>query len=420
MNNSYAERSGESRAKPTPADKKGPFQIPIEIWIEILTMAVGPDRLCYDYCNSFDSPRFHNEWKMMSNQISSVFTDAQNWISQLRLVCRLWSVLIEPTWRPYLITTNFGNIGSYKNIRALSVKGSNNRVPNAYNSYSLDESLLGATRNINTLVVSSMGSDFVEFLFSQSRYFQSLRSLSYISNTYRRPDFWMRLENAFPHLTALTLIGEVPEGGSITLLDLEILHLYILQNVQTPPHFYFPSLKHYSSDYVVPSASCTQIFHDYGKNIESILLPMHDLYEKEFFVEGFWTRFPKLQLLGARSTLSELPPPPLGHPFNHLHHNTLNFKRVRILIRRLQGLCYFSQWYYPPHTRAPELVLIDEFLVSRGATRLEIHLYGENVPPEVDQLRRQGPWEKETHHPWTGVHRFLFMWEFKSKRDNHL
>lgn len=274
MDDPNAERAGDSpstRSDPltrTMAEEQESSTLPREIWFIIFTMVVDPESLHHDYCTSFDFPRFHHEWDMLRRSAS---IDINKQITLLRLVCRLWSLLIESTWRPYLNTYSSQRINSYTDIRALCLELLCEWESHKYKPYPLDQVFLGATRNINTLIIYySNHSGFIESILLHPEYFPSVRSFYYLTRLVFPHEFWTRLENAFPRLTALTLIGPGQEGESITLPDLKILDIAL--STRTPPSFRFPSLKHFASDIAPCSASSEQILWTHGEHIESIIL----------------------------------------------------------------------------------------------------------------------------------------------------
>lgn len=344
-------------------------------------------------------------------------------ISQLRLVCRLWSILLDSTWRPYLYTKNALVIGNHRDIRVLSVKDIRECDYNVYDKYPLDESLLGATRNLNTVILSSTiwqkGDGFLDFFFSHSEYFQNVRSFHYFNYTDLPSDFWTRLETTFPLLTALsvTSFGQneaVVASGNIRFQGLEILDMRTDHTFHLP-HFHFPSLKHFSSYNDPTSPICAQILQNHANGIESLLIPYHYLEWMEFFGKEFWMQFPKLRLIGAISSrLGELPLPPTGHPFNHICLWDPKLQAVQNLIGRFPTLRYLSTLSRnPTEENAQQITLIDRFITNNEGKQLNIGLYGDYLPLEFDQLSKRGSWKKERCLPHFGISYFQCGWELK-------
>lgn len=395
-----------------------PVTLPTEIWILILRMVVDPDRFCYDYCTSFDFPRFNGEFSMLFASKSNM-VDINKQISQLRMVCRLWSILLEPTWKPYLKTqTPFDSIGAYKGIHTLYVEENHKSNHNEHPPHSFDHSVVEATRNTNTLIIHdcawTKGQGFTNTFLAGPGQFSNVRSFFYLNKHAFPSDFWMRLEQALPRLIALTVAGLGQEGGTITLPNLEIFDLDIA--VPSPPYFNFPRLKHFSSDGGPDTLCCVQIIRSYGRNIESLLFPYYESDDVGFFGGDFWTKLPKLQLIGAwASTLSKLPPPPVGHPFYHLCLYEYDLQSTQSLVSKLQGLRYLSVVCINESQRAEQdqAVLVDQFLTRNGAMRLEIRIYSERSTPELDRLMEGGSWQKVGYHPSFCIDSILCTWEFK-------
>lgn len=406
----------------TATGEKQPATLPTEIWISILTTVVDPDSLCYDHCSSFDFPRLKYERGLLGD---SALTDIDHQISQLRLVCRLWSILLKPTWKPYLTTKNPRGIGNYKDIRVLSTEESQYSKYNEYKLYPMDQSLLEASRNLNTIIhVSEFRADgdtFLDFFFTYSKYFQNVRSFDYFAHENLPPYFWARLETAFPRLTTLTVAGfgqdeEVATKGNITFPNVEILDLCLDIDVSCLPIFHFPCLKHFALD-SRKFNSCEQILHNHGKIIESLLFPLCNFVNTKFLGEGFWTQFPKLKLLGATSfALRRLPCPPVGHPFNHLVLYRYRLQSIQTFVARFPNLSYLS--VLSDEATAVDYqqgVLIDRFLSVNGATQLEIILYGRDIDPEIVQMWRGGSWRKGMHYPFGDTKDFLCSWQLKPR-----
>lgn len=406
----------------TIAGEKQLATLPAEIWIIILTMVVDPDCLCYDQCSSFDFPRLKYERGILDD---SALTDIDHQILQLRLTCRLWSILLKPTWKPYLNTTNPLSIGNYKDIRALSTEEPQYSKHNEYKIYPLDQSLLEATRNLNTIIHVSefraYGDTFLEFFFSYSEYFKSVRSFDYFTHENLPLDFWTRLETAFPRLTALAVggfgqDGDVTTKRNITFPNVEILDLCLDIDVSHIPIFRFPCLKHLAIDSRT-FHSCEQILRTHGENIESLLFPYYDCDITKFFGERFWNQFPKLKLIGASSSaLSQLPCPPIGHPFDHLvlyKHSLRDLQTFFVHFPSLRYLSVLCEEATPADTR--QVGFSSHFLFLNGAKQLEIRLYGQEIDPELVQMWRRGSWKIGIHYTSAVTSDFLCVWQIKRR-----
>lgn len=406
----------------TTTGRQEPTMLPTEIWVIILTIVVDPDRLCYDYCTSFDFPRLNYEWRLLFGSALNI-TAIDSQISQLRLVCRLWSNLLEPTWKPHLKTETPLSIGAYKGIRTLFIVVKGNPNFDEYKPYPLDKCLAGATRNINTLVIDdsagSEGLDFTDVLFSYSEYFPNVRSFSFMSFHDLSPDFWARLGRAFPRLTALMLIGLGQEGGTISLPYLEILEINL--DITRPPHFYFPSLKHFSSGGGPTYASCAEIIRTCGMGLKSLLFPCYYYDHEGFFGEDFWTQLPKLELLGTPApALSRLTCPPVGHPFSHLCLYEFDLQSIQTFIDNLHDLRHLSILCQYHSAAAPKAVVqIDRFLTRIGAKQLDTRFYSDSPAFHLERLIKEGPWQKVTRHLSFQAKFFICTWELGSKETGY-
>lgn len=277
------------RVARTVAEKKQPPALPTEIWIKIFTMAVDPDRLCYNNFTSFDFPRFRQELLMLS---TCPVTSINDQISNIRQVCRLWSKIQKPAQNMYVMTRNHLNIGTYTDIRVLSLLEETHSSDDAYKSYPLDESLLNATRNVHTFLVTKLtrpvGNTFMDYFPSYSGYFQNVQSFYYFTERFPH-GFLSQLKVALPRLRALAIFGSVDEiGGSITLPYLEVLEIYII--ITNPPTFFFPSLKHFTS--LSLFAYSRQILNTHAHQLESILFPYTVITNYDFLGGQSWTQFP--------------------------------------------------------------------------------------------------------------------------------
>lgn len=154
----------------------------------------------------------------------------------------------------------------------------------------------------------------------------------------------------------------------------------------------------------------------HGRHIESLLFPPYGAIRDGFIDGEFWTRFPKLRLLGGSIDPPDaLPPLPVDHPFNYICLYEFDLQYVKKLLGNLPSLHYISVLSMDTSGKsAKQTVLVDEFLVEKSAEQLEIRLYSVE-PQEFDQLRRVGSWNKEIYYPSSFLPSFMCTWELKKR-----
>lgn len=284
----------------------------MELWDEILTLAVeiGPRR--YEACSGITFLQLVRDWNSP--------VDRWNW-RDLRLVCRLWSLILDPQWTPRIQARSPSDITTGKDIQTLYV------LPDFFGDveeiiqYPLDQRLINAAKNIHTIDILDLKGTFTTLLFEHSNYFPSLKALS----SWRRDrlqSFWSGLQK-FSGLVVLRILGLSGGHGNIYLPNLEILELDLF----TLPTFTFPSLRHVSIR-TYPSESYWDFLRGHSTTLASLLFYFY-WQGKNVFDGQFWKNFPKLRLLGASYHIIEgMQPPPPTHPIDSLWFQKPTYLRM--------------------------------------------------------------------------------------------
>lgn len=323
---------------------RGVRALPPEIWIIILDMVIEDSILPSLGCSVFDFPKFVRDCQIDQSRPN------EEW-ERLRLVCRLWSVLLNPhgasdlpdlLHKPHLRLDSPSRLLSAIGVRSFSLADTSEWPIAEFKPYPLNIDILSITRNVVSISIGSSGSfeaktAFLDFIFSYSVYFPNIRALAIRAWESLVPEFWKRLQEAFPRLTALQIQGPYYAHGEITLPNLEVLILDLV----IAPEFNFPSLKHL---WIHNSSAEFPLLFNHGRTLESLVTGSN--ISQVSLDESFWTSFPKLQILGGPVSLFQnlcLPPP--DHPFDHawtLWWWTRNSTIVDDIASRFHSLRYWT------------------------------------------------------------------------------
>lgn len=116
--------------------------LPVELWTTILMITVNSYCKYYDNTSSITFPRFLFDWGTQNHK-------PNNQWRKLRLVCRLWSLILDPKWTPDIVARHMGHVLEGKDIRILRVVGNGRRWREYYN-------IQRHLEDINALVMESV------------------------------------------------------------------------------------------------------------------------------------------------------------------------------------------------------------------------------------------------------------------------
>lgn len=385
--------------------------LPIEIWEIILAGLTALICPSLDVCTSLDYPKLIYDWARFRDLN---LKQVNHSILNLRLVCRLWASIIDSKRASYVVATKLTDVLAYTTVRTLIMDENKGWTGEDVPTTLLTDKLFDNTRTITTVIIHIIedGWSSPEFILDNSILFPQLRSIALTSYDQVPVTFWRRLPASFPLLTALSLDCTVDLEEEITLHHLEILVLHM----RTIPRFHLPSLKHLTLDAFASFELLERIADDCGDRLESILVPTRIYGIPNWMINDFWTRFPKLQLFGARSVvLNKLPTVPPSHPFRHLRlfdPTPLNLKALlpRITGQNVSRLRYVSTsaWEWLGF----QLKNIDPILREFGMTGLQMNIYGTEVWRDIHEPSVEKPWKTVTHSPHYRSAAAFCIWEY--------
>lgn len=188
-----------------------------------------------------------------------------------------------------------------------------------------------ALSQITSLYISGdFDSKFVDVLFSNGGHLSSLHIFGLsLPPAFSYPGaLFPGLSSAFPHLTRLSLHGDIKGSGCLQLEHLQFLDISYSHEL---PTFVLPKLRHCSID---NGAGYCPLFIEFGESLHSLIL-FHNSYPPDpdlwLYKRSFWDIFSDLRLLGLPfALLSVIEPLPADHPLHDLY---IHFHRAHEMYR---------------------------------------------------------------------------------------
>jgi hypothetical protein len=286
--------------------------LPPELWLIIFDFVVAASIGLLQHSNHITFPealdQFRHPWTYPPTGIPS--------LSSVRLVCRAFNDLVAPT--PYLFLKSKDTPIS-NGTRAVFISSRKD-------AQVLLEHLLVEPSKSQRIVMLDMAvynsNPYLPVLFDSlcenAHSLPNLESLTltlpvYDARARPLPKFWSRLNNSFPHLVCLVLLGRLKLVSEPEPVIFERLKIIDFDNALVEWALQFPMLRHagFTTDY---SASR---FTRWGF-LESLLIRGVEDYTSRF---DFWDLVPRLVLLGvpSKSAGAFAGVLPSQHPLQHLY-----------------------------------------------------------------------------------------------------
>lgn len=302
--------------------------LPLELWGLILSFAVdssiGPHAFS-DHLN-FPSISFHLQ-DPRKHSLNSPF------LRDLRLVCRTFHSLIPSPYHFMNVTKDHTElIGAF--TKALYT-GDGLRT-GVYLQVLLDEPrkahrLVMLQFERNSLFPSGNTELFDVLCENAPIMLPNIQSLIFSVDGYRHsdgpiPQFWTRLNEAFPQLHTLSIGGYyLMATETVSLPTFEQVRVLNLHNTSLPWGIKFPALQHAS----LGSVSTTEIQYTIAQlhSLESLLCQNFYVFRNR---KLNWDAVPQLRLLGIpHFHIHKIPSPPSGHPLRHLRIHLNGYTREK-------------------------------------------------------------------------------------------
>ena len=289
--------------------------LPPELWLIIFDLVIESGVDLLDDCDFLSFPgvlnRLRYPWTYLPKGIPA--------LRNLRLVCRSWNELLKA---PPCFVMKKPNTPVPGGVRAVYI------YPCEESQSYLQRILAEPLKSRRIVILDLPGPEtfrsrvpfIFDFLCENSHSLPSVRSLTLGLHVHppsapRTPRFWMRLNDAFPHLVALVLRGHLNTLVDNTSNPVVFRKLEISDHGMLYPDssVHFPVLKHAAFDHMY-------VFQSTGFTGHPLL---ESLIFRCIFSEGpkvIWRLVPHLRLIALPSeTVNSLASLPPEHPLQHLY-----------------------------------------------------------------------------------------------------